>query len=269
MQRLLYGSPASGGVPVSLRADSGLRREPDPASARKLLDGAVEMSAAVHPETAVAALLRAGITYGTLDRKTGVALLHRAFAGVPSVANEDVREEYASGIVRAAADLDAQAATELLRQLPKPASAATAVIRQLLADKHFDQAMELLALMPDQVEYPYEAASYLMANLPAEDPRRGITFGRATTAFARVPYGPFPVLVERFGKQMTADLRGRAVSVMLQRIQAWKDSGDSFSGSADGDDRDILRSTRLSRTNCGNWCLLFACSIRQPWTAFW
>jgi hypothetical protein len=211
----------------------------DPVTARKLLDGAVEMSAAVHPETGVAAVLRAGIAYGSIDKAAGLALLRRAFSASATLDKEELREEYASAIVRAAAELDVQSGAELLRQLPKPASAATAVVRQLIASSHFDQAMELLALVPDQVEYPYEAASYLLASLPEEDSRRAITFGRATAAFARVPAGPFPLLVERFGKQMPAELRGRAVSLMLGRIAAWKDSSESFSGVANDDDPDI------------------------------
>ena len=209
--------------------------EREPAAARKLLDGAVEMSAAVHPETGVAALMRAGMTYAAIDKKAGLELLHRAFSVLPAVTKEELRDEYASGIVRAAADLDVQAATELLRQLPKPASAATAVVRQMLARKHFDDAMELLALIPEQVEYPYEAASYLIVSLPKDDPRRAITFGRATTAFARLPKGPFPILIERFGKEMPAALLNRALSLLVQRLEAWKDSGESFTGTAEGD----------------------------------
>lgn len=205
----------------------------DPATARKLLDGAVEMSAAVHPETGVAALMQTGIAYAVLDKKTGLALLDRAFSAVRSLSGEDLRQEYSSAIVRAAADLDVQAASELLRQLPNPASAATAIVRQLLAAEHFDQAMELLALTPEQVEYPFEAASHLIARLPKDDPRSAIAFGRATTAFARLPAGPFPALVERFGAQMPVDLRGRAISAMLLRIRDWKDVPGSFSGTAD------------------------------------
>jgi hypothetical protein len=211
--------------------------ERDAVTTRKLLDGAVEMSSAVEAETGVIALMRGGITYAALDKKTGMALLNRAFSAATTLTNEDVRGEYTSGIVRAAADLDIQAATELLRQLPKPASATTAVVRQLIAGKHFDEAMELLALLPEHVEYPYEAASYLIAYLPKDDPRSAISFGRATTAFARMPAGSFPVMVERFGKQMPAELRGRAISIMLQRIENWKDSGESFS--ADGDDTNV------------------------------
>src|SRR5258708_37758446 len=170
------------------------------------------MSASVQQETGVVALMRAGIAYAALDKKTSLALLNRAFSAIPALNEDDLKEEYASSIVRAAADLDVQAATELLRQLPKPAPAATAVVRQLLTEKSFDLAMELLVLLPGDVAYPYEAASYIMASLPPDDPRRTISFGRATTAFARMPAGPFPIMMERFGKQMPAELRAKATS---------------------------------------------------------
>ena len=213
--------------------------EPKREVARRLLDSATEMTSAVHPETGVAALMRAGMAYGTLDKKTALALLSRAFSALPAVTNAEVREEYAVGIVRAAAALDVQTATELLRQLPRPAPATAAVVRQLAADKQFDQAMELLALMPEQQEYPYEAASYLIAYLPADDSRRTIAFGRAASAFARLPAGPFPAMVERFGKHMPAELRNNAVSAMLRRIEGWKDSSESFAGTANDNESDI------------------------------
>jgi hypothetical protein len=206
--------------------------EKDPQAARRLLDGTVEMISAASPETGVVAMFRAGIAYGALDKKKALDLLKQSFAALPGVATEDVRDEYATAIVRAAADLDVRSATELLRQLPKPAQAASSVVRQLLSAKQADEAIELLALMPEQVEYPYDAASYVIASLPADDPRRAIAFGRATVAFGKTPTGPFPVVVERFGKQMPADLRGRAVSLLLQRIQTWKDDSSSFSANA-------------------------------------
>ena len=211
----------------------------DVEAARKLLDGAVEMASGVHPETGVAALMRAGAAYAAVDKKTALALLSRAFSAVSALTAGDIREEYAAGIVRAAADLDVRTATELLRQVPNPASAATAVVRQLLAGKRFDEAMELLALLPEQVEYPYEAASLIIVHLPEDDPRRAITFGRATAAYIRVPAGPFPEMVERFGKTMAADLRDRAVSIMLQRIRVWKDASESFSGNANDDESEV------------------------------
>ncbi|HEX2727354.1 MAG TPA: hypothetical protein VHN20_16150 [Beijerinckiaceae bacterium] len=208
-------------------------------TARRLLDGAIEMSTAVHPETATAAFMRAGITYAALDKKTALGLLQRAFSMLASVANEDVREEYATAIVRAVADLDLRSASALLAQLPKPAPATTAVVRQMLAAKDFDDAMELLAVMPAEAEYPHEAASHLIAWLPQNDPRRIIAFGRATAAFTRVPVGPFPALVERYAGQMPAELRAQALTVLLGRIEAWKDVTSSISGTGSDDEPEI------------------------------
>lgn len=207
--------------------------EPNREAARKLLDGAVEMSAAAHPEIGAAALMRAGMAYAAFDRAAGVALLSRAFSALPSLSNADAREEYALTIVRAAAEIDVNAGAELLRQVAKPAPATTAVIRRMLAQKDFNRAMELLALSAEQAEYPFDAASHILAYLPADDPRRTVAFGRATAAYSRQPAGPFPALVERYGAQMPGEILRRAVSAMLLRIEAWKDPGESFSGSFD------------------------------------
>ena len=81
---------------------------------------------------------------GVVDKKTSLALLNRAFFAIPTPAQDDLKEEYASGILPAAADLDVRAATP--------------VVRRLLVDKSFDLATELLVLLPGDVEYPYEAA---------------------------------------------------------------------------------------------------------------
>ena len=202
-----------------------------PAEARKLLEAVPEMASAVHPETGIIALFRAGMALGSIDNKAGLELLNRAFT--------TSQDQYRNEIVRATAILDLHTAVEMLRQLPKPAVAAIPVIQQLLAANRTDQAMELLAMTPDSAEYPFEAASHLIARLPVGDSKREISFGRATEAFIRKPDGPFPHLVERFGKQVPPSMLNQAVSAMIQRLDSWKDGPDSFSGAPAGEDRQL------------------------------
>ena len=208
----------------------------DREAARKILQSVVEMAPSAHPEIALVAIMRAGMTYGSVDREKGIELLQRAFSSLPTLPDEDVRDEYATAIVRGAVELDVTRASELLRQVRKPAVATTDVVRRLLSERKYDVAIELISLLPESAEYPFEAASHVIASLPTEDARRTICFGRATAAFARNPDGSFPAMVERFGADMPAELRNRALTVLLARIQEWKDSGNSFSGTTDGKD---------------------------------
>lgn len=217
----------------------------DKESAKRLLDSAYEMISAAQPQVQAMSLLHTGHHYRKLDPVKSAEYLRQAFAATAPLSedsNTGIRSQLQAEIVKLTAKVNLDLAIEQLKQLTPPANstdaqnaAYVAIAGQLTAKKEFDRAMEVLASASAQTDYPFDAASNLLAELPADDPRRIIVFGNATTAYVNHPASGFARMVGRHWQKAPKEMVERGLDAILNHLSNKKTDSVSFSIAASKD----------------------------------
>jgi hypothetical protein len=199
--------------------------------ARELLDRAAGMAAPAKPAIYVIALMEIGDAYQKLDRAKAISYLRDAFAATATVAEEEgysYRTRFQGEVVKRLALISAGDAADMLRGMAQPGkdaggtSAARRVVDALLASSkpEFDRAIEVVNLVRDSSDYPYDAAERIFLKLPKNDSRRVLVFGNALAAYRKRPAGTaFPHMLARLWRAIPRENAQTAVAAVVQEIQ--------------------------------------------------
>ena len=202
-----------------------------PTKAHAYLDAASGLVAATPPEFQPGALLQLGSVVASYDTKRALVLYEQALAAgaaLPTQKDYRAKEEFQAQIAAQVAKIDLDRALEILQMMvPPPAgepdprlSPIAEIVRQLIAKKKLDRAVEVVEQMGVGGAFPYNAVSLVLKALPADDNRRQNLYSQTLTGFQQRPeVEPFTVFLRTFRNSMPAQTydtaaRGLAKSLM-------------------------------------------------------
>jgi tetratricopeptide (TPR) repeat protein len=191
------------------------------ARARKLLDQTTDMMAATTPAVQVLLARDLGELYQKIDKKKSVKLLTEAFSGTANL-NAETRDAQQGKVLSRLAEVDLDAAIERVAiYQPADPEAKPALyenlVRTLIQREKTAAAVELFETYSGG-NYPFKALDLLLEHLSADDPRRVILFGRATTAYGATGGGAFPDLLAKRSATLPRESVRGAVGMLLARV---------------------------------------------------
>jgi hypothetical protein len=220
-------------------------------TARKLFDKAAQMAGVAQPHIHVMALTDLAI-YQVFDKEKSIFFLRNAFAvtaAVPEEEGRNFRTQFQGEIVKKLAGISVSDACDMLRAMAEPGknsgngSPAKKVVDVLLAqDKpQFDRAIELVNLVPENAEYPFDAAERIFHKPPTGDSRI-ILFGNALSAYRRRPTrAGFPRMPARRWRELPRDNVQAAISFAGDAIRDRADDPNNTEASVTTSDGDVRR----------------------------
>lgn len=215
------------GIGILLTAVFTFGQKPpvDKKAARELLDQVAEQAGSTRSESNVIIMMHLGEAYSALDEDKGAEFLKQAFSSTAGLEG-DLRSSLQSEVVKKLAEVDVDAAAELLRSMTEPGkgfeggkSAAERVVELLLEDEEFDAAIEVLNLMPATSDYPFAAAQKLFEKLPVADSRRVVVFGRATEAYTKRSEGEYSKLLQAHWKDVPRSLALTGLAAVVNALE--------------------------------------------------
>lgn len=200
----------------------------DKVAARRLLDSAAEMVSAASLEIQVSSRMHIGEYYAGLDRAKVLRHFEEAFALTASLLEDgdtNTRSAMQAEIVKVAAGVDLALAIDLIRRGVEPVTSFTPrneaiakVVEQLLLRKQLNKAIEVIGLIPQTSEHPFEAVGQVLERLPKDDPRRIVLFGNATKAYIAHSSGPFPAVVAKYWREVPEEMANSAIRAIVKRL---------------------------------------------------
>jgi len=199
--------------------------------ARELLDKVEVTLGGADPEVHVIALIQLSGAWTPLDEKRAIGYLQQAFASASALPENDrhARSKMQAEVVKAAVLVNLPEASQILRGMPATPGvdarlqAADAVAGALIDKKEFDQAMESLALTPEDADYPFAAAQRLFEDLPKDDSRRLIVFGNASTAYRHRPGDAFRTFLAKHWNEVPREMAQTALGAVVNEIRGRED----------------------------------------------
>ncbi len=198
--------------------------------AHSFLDAASGLVAATPPDFQAGALLQLGSVVASYDAKRALELYEQALAAgaiLPTRKNFRAKEEFQAQIAAQVAKLDLERALEMLRMMTPPRAGEadpplgpnTDIVRQLIARKKLDRAVEVVEQMGVGGGFPYDAVSLVLKALPAGDTRRQNLYSQALTGFQQRPeVEPFTEFLRNFRNSIpiqTYDTAARGLAKAL------------------------------------------------------
>ena len=170
------------------------------ARARTILEQTADSVPAASPAVQVLLLRDLGELYRKVDRKKAIKLLTEAFSS-SAMLKPEWRDGHQGKILGLLAEVDLDAAIERLAVYQPVDPEAKPVlyeslVRTLLQRDKIPAAVELFEIYSGG-NYPFKALDLLLERLAADDPRRVVLFGRATTAYGGTGGGAFPELLAK------------------------------------------------------------------------
>ena len=198
--------------------------EPTPAQkarARTILEQTTDSVSAATPAVQVLLLRDLGELYQKVDKKKSIKLLTEAFSS-SAMLKPEWRDMHQGKILGFLAEVDLDAAIERVAVYqPADPEAKPALyeslVRTLLQRDKIPASVELFETYSGG-NYPFRALDLLLERLAADDPRRVILFGRATTAYGGTGGGAFPELLAKRAATMPRESVQSAVSMLLARV---------------------------------------------------
>ncbi len=216
------------------------KRESEPKQrGRELLQTAEAETAAINEAGMRGyALLQLARVYATFSRAKALELLDQAFtaaAGLPDDSKSKPRLE--EQVLSAMTGMNPQHVDELMAQVPAEVrqSALQALLNYYQENKQIDRAMDLIGRIAAESNFPYGAASRLMAILPPESgAERQQLFSAALTSFRNEKAPPYatPMGDADFGEMVTKSWQGLPPSLVREAIdQILRRAEEADSGS--------------------------------------
>ena len=218
--------------------------------AHKLLDDAAATVGSTTLEVHVLSLMHLGTLYRPYDKKKAIDFFRQAFAAT-SASPEESKGILQGEIVKNLADISLPDAMEQLRGMAEPAttlegktSAIDQVTQLLLAKSEFDEAMEVIGLVPASAAYPFHATGSVFDALANNDPRRVLIFTRATTAYQRKPEREFTEMLHARWRKLPREVAGSALQAVVNTILVKKDQNSNFAGDGADDSGKMMKNLR-------------------------